>query len=130
MRRALAVVLFLFEPWLAATLLLRIGTTLLDRDVITAVAFVVRMALALASIAAAIGLRDPRADADRLAMGVLAVSAGFAVFQCFTRALPTSLEPALLSFVTIVIVTHHTAWIAALMWSRRQAAADIPKRRR
>lgn len=114
MRRALAVILFLFEPYLAATLLLRAAPTLIERDVISIIAFAVRMALALASVAAAIGLRDGRPGADRLATGVLAASAAFAVFQYFTRALPTSLEPALALFVTITIVVHHVVWIAAL----------------
>jgi hypothetical protein len=113
-RRALAVILFLFEPYLAATLLLRAAPALLGRDVISIVAFAIRMVLALASVAAAIGLRDARPGADRLATGVLAASAAFAVFQYFTRALPTSLEPALGLVVTIVVVVHHATWIAAL----------------
>ena len=114
MRTALAVILFLFEPFLAATLLLRVGATLFDRDAITAVAFVARIALALLSVAAAIGLRDARPWADRLAILVLPSSAAFAVVQYFTRALPTSLEPDLAAVVTVAIVVHHAAWAAML----------------
>ena len=114
MRRALAVILFLFEPFLAAGLLLRVGPTLVERDALTIAAFAVRLALALSSVAAAIGLRDSRPWADRLALIVLASSAAFAVFQYFTRALPTSLAPDVAALATLLIVAHHTAWVVVL----------------
>jgi hypothetical protein len=114
-RRALAVILFLFEPLLAAGLLLRVGPTLFDRDALTVVAFAARVVLALSSMAAAIGLRDSRPYADRLALIVLIASAAFAVFQYFTRALPTSLAPDVAALATGIIVVHHAAWIVALM---------------
>lgn len=114
MRRVLAVILFFFEPFLAAGLLLRVGSTLIDRDALTIAAFAVRLALALSSVAAAIGLRDSRPWADRLALIVLTSSAAFAVFQYFTRALPTSLAPDVAALATAVIVVHHGTWVAIL----------------
>lgn len=118
MRKALAVVLFVFEPVQAATMLLRVGPTLFDRDILTAVAFAVRVTLALASVAAAIGLQGNRPYADRLALVVLVSSAGFALFQYFTRALPTSLAPDVAGLFLIGILAHHAAWIAALLIRR------------
>ena len=114
MRRALAVILFLFEPILAAGLLLRVGPTLFDRDALTVVAFAARVVLALSSMAAAIGLRDSRPWAGRLALIVLIASAAFAVFQYFTRALPTSLAPDVAALATGIIVLHHGTWVAIL----------------
>ena len=114
MRRALAVILFLFEPFLAAGLLLRVGPTLLDRDALTAAAFAVRVILALLSVAAAIGLRESRPYADRLALIVLTASAVFAVLQYVTRALPTSLAPDIAALATAAIVIHHGTWVAVL----------------
>ena len=108
----------MFEPFLAAMLLLRVGPTLFDRDALTFVAFIFRILLALVSVAAAIGLRAGRPYAQRLALAVLAASALFAVFQYFTRALPTSLAPDIAPIVTTLIVVHHTAWIIALLRSR------------
>jgi hypothetical protein len=113
-RRALAVILFLFEPFLAAGLLLRVGPTLFDRDALTGVAFAARVVLALSSVAAAIGLRDSRPYADRLALIVLISSGAFAVFQYFTRALPTSLAPDVAALATAAIVIHHGTWVVAL----------------
>ena len=110
MRRALAVVLFLFEPFLAATLLLRVGPTLFDRDAVTAVAFAARIVLALLSVAAAIGLQNSRPYAGRLALMVLIASASFAVLQYFTRVLPTSLAPDVAGLLTIAVVIHHSFW--------------------
>lgn len=115
MRRVLAVILFFFEPFLAAGLLLRVGPTLIDRDALTVAAFAVRLALALSSVAAAIGLRDSRPWADRLAIIVLVSSAAFAVFQYFTRALPTSLAPDVAALATALIVAHHTAWVVLVV---------------
>ena len=115
MRRALAAALFLFEPFLAATLLLRVGPTLFDRDAVTAIAFAARIVLALLSVAAAIGLRNSRPYADRLALIVLIASASFAVLQYFTRVLPTSLAPDVAALFTALIVVHHAAWIAWLV---------------
>ena len=80
----------------------------------TWVAFAIRIALALASVAAAMGLRDSRPYARTLAMTVLAASAVFAVGQYFTRALPTSLAPDVLGLFTVLIVIHHAIWIAIL----------------
>ena len=114
MRRVLAVILFLFEPFLAAGLLLRVGPTLLDRDALTAAAFAVRVILALLSVAAAIGLRESRPYADRLALIVLTASAAFALFQYFTRALPTSLAPDIATLATGLIVLHHGTWVMVL----------------
>ena len=118
MRRALAAVLFVFEPFLAATLLLRVGPTLLDRDLVTAIAFVLRMALALGSVAAAIVLQNARPYADRLALIVLISSAAFAIAQYVTRALPTSLAPDVAGLFTAVIVLHHIVWIVWLLRRR------------
>jgi hypothetical protein len=117
--RVLALILLLFEPFLAATLLLRVGPTLLDRDGATMVAFAVRVALALGSVAAAIGLRAERPYGRPLAAMILVASAAFAIVQSLTRALPTSLEPALLRLVTIAIVIHHAGWLAVLVLQRR-----------
>jgi hypothetical protein len=110
----LSSVLFLFEPFLAAGLLLRVGPTLLDRDAATWVAFAARILLALASIAAAIGLRNARPYARSLTLGVLAASAAFAVIQYYTRVLPTSLAPDVAGLFTLIIVVHHVAWMAYL----------------
>ena len=110
MRRALAAILFLFEPFLAATLLLRVGPTLLDRDLATALAFAVRIALALLSIAAAIGLQNSRPYAVPLTLIVLAASASFAIVQYVTRVLPTSLAPDVAAMLTIAVVVHHSLW--------------------
>ena len=118
MRKALAVVLFVFEPVQAATMLLRVGPTLLDRDAVTVAAFAVRILLALMSVAAAIGLQSERPYADRLALIVLVASAGFAVFQYFTRALPTSLAPDVAVLFLAIILVHHGAWTAALLIRR------------
>ncbi len=118
MRKALAVILFLFEPVQAATMLLRVGPTLLDRDAATVAAFAARLVLALLSVAAAIGLHGNRPFADRLALTVLAASAGFAVLQYFTRALPTSLAPDVAGLFLVAILVHHSAWIAALLLRR------------
>ena len=118
MRKALAVVLFVFEPVQAATMLLRVGPTLFDRDPITIAAFAARIVLALMSVAAAIGLQSERPYADRLALAVLLASAGFAVLQYFTRALPTSLAPDVAILFLVVILAHHGAWIAALLIRR------------
>ena len=115
MTRWLPVILFLFEPFLAAGLLLRVGPTLIHRDAATAAAVAVRIALALASVAAAIGLRESRPYARRLTIGVLIASASFAVLQYVTRVLPTSLAPDVAGLVTLLIVTHHAAWLAALL---------------
>lgn len=120
--QALALILFLFEPYLAATLVLRIGATLLDRDAATSVAVIVRVLLALASVAAAIGLHGRRPYARGLALWVLSGSAAFAVVQYLTRVLPTSLAPDILAAATILIVAHHTAWIAFLLLRRRRGA--------
>lgn len=114
MRKALAVVLFVFEPVQAAMMLLRVGPTLFDRDALTAVGFLVRIALALLSVAAAIGLQGERPYADRLAAIVLGASAVFAVVQYFTRLLPTSLAPDVAGLFTVVILVHHAAWLLAL----------------
>ncbi len=113
-RRVLAGILFLFEPFLAAGLLLRVGPTLLDRDAATAIAFAARILLALASVAAAIGLREPRPYARPLTLGVLAASAAFALIQYVTRVLPTSLAPDVAPLVTALIVAHHAAWMVVV----------------
>ena len=118
MRKALAVVLFVFEPVQAATMLLRVGPTLFDRDAATVAAFVARIVLALLSVAAAIGLQGNRPYADRLALIVLMASAGFAVVQYFTRALPTSLAPDVAGLFLVAILVHHAAWMAALLFKR------------
>jgi hypothetical protein len=118
MRKALAVVLFLFEPVQAATMLLRVGPTLLDRDGATAAAFAARIILALLSVAAAIGLQGGRPYADRLALIVLTASAGFAVLQYFTRVLPTSLAPDVAGLFLVAILAHHGGWSAALLIRR------------
>lgn len=110
--------LFLFEPFLAAGLLLRVGPTLFDRDLATAVAFAARIVLALLSVVAAIGLQSDRAYADRLALIVLIASAAFAVLQYFTRALPTSLAPDVAGLFLAVILVHHSAWVAGLLLRR------------
>lgn len=127
MRRALALILFLFEPFLAAGLLLRVGPTLMDRDALTAAAFAARIALALLSVAAAIGLRDSRPWADRLALFVLAASASFAVFQYFTRALPTSLAPDVAALATGIVVVHHAAWVVILRRRRYTVSTILPR---
>ena len=116
--RVLAGVLFLFEPFLAAGLLLRIGPTLVYRDAATWAAFAFRVALALASIAAAIGLRESRPYARGLAMLVLAASGAFAVLQYFTRVLPTSLAPDVAWLFTALIVAHHALWLVWLIAKR------------
>lgn len=119
-RRLLALILFLFEPWLAATLLLRLGMTIADRDALTYVAIAGRVALALASVAAAMALGDRRPGGERLATWVLAASAAFAVFQYLTRALPTSVPPDLAPILTTIIVVHHLGWIGLLRFSRNR----------
>ena len=108
----LAAILFFFEPFLAASLLLRVGPTLSHRDALTWVAFAARILLALASVAAAIGLRESRPYARRMAIGVLAASAAFAALQYFTRALPTSLAPDVAALFTSIVVVHHASWMA------------------
>lgn len=118
MRRVLAFVLFVFEPFLAAGLLLRVGPTLLQRDSATFLALGVRVLLALLSVAAAIGLRSGRPYADRLAIAVLSASALFAIVQHFTRVLPTSLAPDIAPFITAAIVVHHLTWIVLLVRAR------------
>lgn len=118
MRSALAVVLFVFEPVQASTMLLRVGPTLFDRDAATAAAFAARVVLALVSVAAAIGLQGGRPYADRLALIVLAASAGFAVLQYFTRALPTSLAPDVAGLFLAATLLHHSAWAATLLIRR------------
>ena len=110
----LSSVLFLFEPFLAANLLLRVGPTLLQRDAATWAAFAFRVMLALASVAAAIGLRESRPYARRLTMAVLTASAVFAVLQYFTRVLPTSLAPDVAGLFTAIVVAHHAAWLTWL----------------
>lgn len=80
----------------------------------TWVAFAIRIALALASVAAAMGLRDSRPYARTLSVAVLAASALFAVIQYFTRALPTSLAPDVLALFTGLIVFHHVMWLVLL----------------
>jgi hypothetical protein len=119
-RAVLAIILFLFEPFLAAGLLLRIGPTLFQRDAATFVGFAVRMALALTSVAAASGLRASRPYADRLALAVLASSAAFAIIQYFTRVLPTSVPPDLAPLLTGLIVVHHAVWMSVLVFARRR----------
>jgi hypothetical protein len=115
--RLLAGVLFFFEPFLAANLLLRVGPSLVQRDAATWVAFAMRIALALASIAAAKGLADSRPYARKLAVSVLLASAAFAVIQYFTRVLPTSLAPDVAALVTLVVVVHHAAWLGVIAFS-------------
>lgn len=77
-----------------------------------------RVALALASVAAAIGLRESRPYARPLASGVLAASAAFAVIQYLTRVLPTSLAPDVLALFTAAIVVHHAVWMVVIRRSR------------
>jgi len=122
-RAILSAILFLFEPFLAAGLLLRIGSTIFHRDAATFGGVAVRILLALASVAAAISLRSERPHADRLAIIVLAASAVFAVVQYFTRVLPTSVAPDLAPFITAGIVIHHSAWVIALL-RRTEGASD------
>lgn len=126
MHRLLAPILFLFEPFLAAGLLLRAGATLLSRDPETLAALVVRVALALASVAAAIGLRESRPYARSLTVAVLASSALFAVIQYATRVLPTSLAPDVLALFTILIVAHHAAWLAWLLRPSARSSRHAP----
>ena len=76
------------------------------------------MALALASVAAAMGLRDSRPYARKLAASVLIASAAFAVIQYFTRVLPTSLAPDVAALFTTIIVAHHAVWMAWLIAKR------------
>lgn len=118
--RLLAGVLFLFEPFLAANLLLRVGPSLFQRDLETWIAFAFRMALALASVAAAMGVRDSRPYGRGLAIAVLAGSAAFALIQYVTRALPTSLAPDVLGLFTAVIVLHHLAWVLVILAATRR----------
>ena len=113
--RLLPLLLFAFEPWLAATLLLRIGGNLFTRDIETLIAVAARVVLALASVAAANGLRESRPYARSLTIGVLAASAGFAVLQHFMRLLPTSLAPDVSALFTTLIVVHHAAWLVWLV---------------
>jgi hypothetical protein len=108
----------LFEPFLAAGLLLRIGSTLFHRDAATFIGIAVRLLLALASVAAAIGLRGERPYADRFTVIVLGSSALFAVIQYFTRVLPTSLAPDVAPLATAAIVVHHLIWIVLIMRTR------------
>lgn len=117
MRSVLAGVLFLIEPFLAAGLLLRIGATLFHRDAATFAALAVRIALALASVAAAIGLRESRPYAYRLTLAVLVSSASFAIIQYFTHVLPTSVPPDLAPLLTGLFVAHQTFWIVWLLRS-------------
>ena len=119
MRSVLAFILFVFEPFLAAGLLLRVGPTLLYRDPSTFIALAARVLLAFLSVAAAIGLRGARPYADRLAISVLAASALFAVVQLYTRVLPTSLAPDIAPLVAGAIVVHHLVWIALLLRANR-----------
>lgn len=119
MRRALAFILFLFEPFLAAGLLLRVGPTLADRDAATFAALAVRVLLALASVAAAIGLRAARPYARPLALAVLGASASFAIIQHLTRVLPTSVPPDLSVYITAAIALHHAMWMVLLLRDRR-----------
>lgn len=114
----LALVLFVFEPFLAAGVLLRVAPTLAHRDAATFAALAVRVFLALASVAAAIGLRASHPYARPLALGVLASSAAFAVIQHFTRVLPTSLAPDVMPYVTGAIVLHHLFWMGLLVRKR------------
>jgi hypothetical protein len=123
--RILAVVLFLYEPFLAAGLLLRIGPTLMQRDAATWAAFAFRLVLALGSVAASIGLRESRPYGRRLAMLVLAASAGFAGLQYFTRVLPTSLAPDVAGLFTTIIVAHHVMWIAFLAYVARTSQNSL-----
>ena len=116
--RLLAGALFLFEPFLAASLLLRIGPSLFQRDAATWIGFAFRIALALASVAAAMGLRDSRPYARALSIAVLIGSAGFAVVQYFTRVLPTSLAPDVLALFTILILVHHALWLGVLAFRK------------
>ena len=124
----LSSVLFLFEPLLAAGLLLRVGPTLFDRDAATWVAFAARILLALASVAAAIGLRNARPYARPLTIGVLAASAAFAVIQYLTRVLPTSLAPDIAGLFTLIIVVHHASWLVVM--ARAGAVSGVDRRRR
>lgn len=114
MNRLLAAVLFLFEPFLAANLLLRVGPSLFQRDLATLAGVCVRLGLALASIVAAMAVRDARPAATRLAAVTLAASASFAILQHFTRLLPTSLAPDVSLLFTSLILLHHAGWIALL----------------
>lgn len=106
---------------LAAGLLLRVGPTLVYRDAATWAAFAFRVMLALASVAAAIGLRESRPYGRALAMWVLAASGAFAVLQYFTRVLPTSLAPDVAGLFTGLIVLHHAAWVAFLAYVARSS---------
>lgn len=127
MRRLLAVLLFLFEPYLAATVLLRLAASLDTRDVPTYAALAVRVLLAIASVIAAMALGNRREGADRLASLVLTGSAAFAVLQLATRALPTSVPPDLAPVLTSVIVVHHLAWVGFLRFSgnRQDNLSDV-----
>jgi hypothetical protein len=114
-RGVLAAVLFVLEPFLAASLLLRIGPTLFHRDAATFAALAVRIALALASVAAAIGLRESRPYAQRLTLAVLVSSAAFAILQQLTRVLPTSVPPDIAPLLTGLLVAHHAIWVVWLL---------------
>jgi hypothetical protein len=127
-RRVLPLILFLYEPFLAAGLLLRVGPTLIDRDAATWAAFAIRILLALASVAAAIGLRNARPYARSLTLGVLSASAAFAVLQYFTRVLPTSLAPDIAALFTLIIVVHHAIWVVVV--ARAGAVSGVDQRRR
>src|SRR5690606_23762184 len=126
-RRLLAVLLFLFEPYLAATVLLRLAASLDTRDVPTYAALAVRVLLAIASVIAAMALGNRREGADRLASLVLTGSAAFAVLQLVTRALPTSVPPDLAPVLTSLIVVHHLAWVGFLRVSgnRQDNLSDV-----
>jgi len=120
-QRVLPVILFLFEPFLAAGLFLRVGPSLFERDGATWAGVVARVALALASVAAAIGLREARPYGRGLAIAALAGSALFAIIQYLTRVLPTSLAPDVAVLFTALVVLHHSAWMAWLMSSARSS---------
>ncbi|MDQ3069057.1 MAG: hypothetical protein M3R55_04940 [Acidobacteriota bacterium] len=115
MRRALATILFFFEPFLAASLLLRVGPTLTQRDGWTALALTARLLLAAVCVSAAIGISGSRPFGRHLAIMALTASAGFAVVQLYTRVLPTSLAPDVAPLFTLLIVAHHAAWILYLV---------------
>lgn len=93
---------------------MRVGPSLLQRDTATWIAFAFRIALALASVAAAMGLRESRPYARALSIAVLTGSAVFAVVQYFTRVLPTSLAPDVLALFTILLLVHHASWLGVL----------------
>lgn len=114
----LPAVLFLFEPFLAANLLLRVGPTLLQRDAATWAGFAVRIALAVLSVAAAIGLRESRPFGRPLAIAALVSSAAFALIQYYTRLLPTSLAPDVIGLFTALVIVHHACWLVLLVRSR------------